>query len=148
MNEQARAMLIVGALLSGASFSAGGVAGRMTAPVPVPTPPEIRYIPIPAPAATLVAPAPAPVLEEKPEPAPVAPVEAKPLPPVKPKADVKPKPKPEPPPVRKPRAVRPSLPSCDVIKRAYNRMSYVEQMAEYRRATAEQIAHGRRCLGM
>lgn len=41
-----------------------------------------------------------------------------------------------------------SLPSCARIRAAYNRMSVAERWAAYQKATPEQVAHGRRCLGM
>lgn len=163
MNDQARAMLIVGALLSGASFSAGGVAGRMTAPVPAsppPAPAEVRFVEVPAWAVPVLQPvqAPPPVEAALPEAEPPAPpeppaaasapaAEVKPVPKVEAKS--KPKPKPVAPP--KPRAAAPpkrSLPSCELIKREYARMTWSQKMAEYSRATPAEIAHGKRCLGM
>lgn len=41
-----------------------------------------------------------------------------------------------------------SLPSCSRIRAEYNRMSLAEKLAAYQRATPEQVAHGRRCLGL
>ncbi len=145
--EQARALLIVVALLMGAAGSAGFVGGRMTAPVP---PAEVRIVQIPAPVevapieppAVLPAPPAPPAVEPDPPVAP--PVEVKP--PAKPKVDAKPKaqakPKPRPP------APKKTLPSCDVVKREYETMTWAQQMDAYRRATAQEIAHGRRCLGL
>lgn len=43
---------------------------------------------------------------------------------------------------------RPRMPSCAAIRSAYNRMDWSAKMAAYRRASAEQIAHGRKCLGL
>lgn len=154
--NQARALAIVGALLSGASFSAGVGAGRVTAPVPEAPPAEVRFVPAPAWAVPLIDPGPAVALE------PVAPPDGlEPAPVIRPPADVKPAPaaKAEAKPKAKPRPVVPQpkprpvptkkpLPSCAVIKREYERMNFAERLAEYRRADAEQIAHGRRCLGM
>lgn len=151
--DQARAILIVAALWTGATNGASFVGGRMTAPVP---PAEVRYVTLPAPAPVVV-PEPAPVapLELEPpaapvaaEPEPVAPpeVEAKPLPKPRPKIDAKPKAQPKP--KARPSALKKSLPSCDAVKREFDRMSWPERMAEYRKASAEEIAHGRRCLGM
>jgi hypothetical protein len=39
-----------------------------------------------------------------------------------------------------------AMPSCAIIRREYERMSHGQRMAAYMRATAEQVAHGRRCL--
>lgn len=141
MTDEARALLIVAALLSGASGSAGFVGGRISAPAPVA---EVRYVTIPAPvvAPLEVAPQP-PAAPAAVEPEPAAPdLEAKPLP--------RPRPKVEPPskPKVRPSALKKSLPSCDVVRREYHRMNYAQQMAAYARASAEEKAHGRRCLGM
>ena len=43
---------------------------------------------------------------------------------------------------------KPGLPSCAAVQREYDRMSGAQRMAAYMRATPEQVAHGRRCLGM
>lgn len=121
MDDQARALAIVGVLLAGASGSAGFAGGRMSAPVP---PAEVRYIPIPAPAALFVPPA---AEAEPAEPAPVAPViavpiapaaEAKPpLPAPRPKVEAKPKPTPPKPEVKKPRPVRePTATECAQLR--------------------------------
>jgi hypothetical protein len=37
---------------------------------------------------------------------------------------------------------------CDRVKREYARMTFAERLAAYQRATPQQIAAGRRCLGM
>lgn len=37
---------------------------------------------------------------------------------------------------------------CDVVRREYARMTWAQRMAAYSRATPEQIAAGRRCLGL
>lgn len=147
MTDEGRAILIVAALLAGAAGSAGFVGGRMTAPVP---PAEVRYVTIQAPvvapepvAPIEPVPAPPPVVSAEPEPV-VPEVEAKPVPKPRPKVEEKPKLRPKP----KASALKKSLPSCDVVKREYQRMSYAQQMAAYARASAEEIAHGRRCLGM
>lgn len=93
---EARALLMVAALLSGASGSAGFVGGRISAPVP---PAEVRIVTVPAPVDA------APT--EPKLPAVAAPAEAKPPPKVeaKPKPQAKPQPKPEKAVARKPRAV-------------------------------------------
>lgn len=39
------------------------------------------------------------------------------------------------------------LPSCSVIRREYEGMSHMQRLAAYARATPEEVAHGRRCLG-
>lgn len=153
MTDEGRGLLMVAALLVGGGF----VGGRMTAPVPKP---EVRYIPIFAP---VQMPAEAAPIDETPpavpvEPTPVAPieppavtappVEAKPLPPPRPKVEAKPQPKPER--AKRPRATAPAtraLPSCAAVKREYEAMSLSERMAAYRRATAREVAYGKRCLG-
>lgn len=159
MNDQARALLLVGALLSGASSSAGFVGGRMTAPV---APPEVRFVHVP-PAATLAPPAEATPLETQPvavEPAPKVappivspPAEVKPLPVPRPRVEAKPKAQPTPEretPAKKPRArsANRALPSCAVIKREYEGMTWPQRMAAYRRATPEQVAYGQRCRSL
>lgn len=159
MTDEARALLIVAALLSGASGSAGFVGGRMSVPAP---PAEVRYVPIPAaaalapalpdaaptPPAAVVPAAPAIVPPVEPPAASAAPVEAKPVPPARPKVDAKPKePPPKPQKSRPPPAPKKTLPSCAVVQREYQRMTWAQQMAAYRRATTEEIAHGKRCLG-
>lgn len=146
MTDEARALLIVAALLSGASGGAGFVGGRASAPVP---PPEVRYVTIQIPAAAPevapIAPDPQPPAAPIAEPEAAAPeAEIKPVPKPRPKVEEKPKPKPK----ARPSALKKSLPSCDVVKREYQRMNYAQQMAAYARATAEEIAHGKRCLGM
>jgi hypothetical protein len=40
-----------------------------------------------------------------------------------------------------------SLPSCDVVRWCQSQMSWGDQMTAYLGATAEQVAHGRKCLG-
>lgn len=154
--NQARALAIVGALISGASFSAGGVGGRLTAPAP---PPQVELQVVPAASCAagtietapvlppeLVAP-PAPV-EPLAPPAVAPPADVKPAPPAKVEAKPKAKPKPVvPTPKPRPAPAKRSLPSCAVIKREYERMNFAERLAAYNRADAEQIAHGRRCLG-
>ena len=154
MSEQARALLIYSALLLGVGGGGGFAGGRMSAPVP---PAEVRIVTIPAPPAVVippeatlvepVVPVPLPKVERD-ETAVSPPVEVKPSPPkidARPKAVIKPQAKPE----AKPRAPAPkkSLPSCAVVKREYQTMSWAQQMAAYHRATAEEIAHGKRCLG-
>lgn len=156
MNDEARAFLIVGALIASVSGSGGFVGGRVTAPLP---PAEVRYVPIPVPVAPLAEavpidpPAPA-VVEPAPqvEP-PVAtappPIETKPmLPAPRPKVEAAPKAKPaaQPKP-RPPAAKNTTLPSCAVVKREYERMTSSERWAAYLRADAAQVAYGRRCLG-
>ncbi|WP_339500479.1 hypothetical protein [Pseudomonas canadensis] len=169
MNET-RALAIVAALLSGAFFSAGGIAGRMTAPVPASPPAQVTCA-VPAQAAPVVEAAPAPEPEaiasvESPPahvatPAPDVKPAAVPLPvpapaaraEAKPKVEVKTEPKPKArraAPSPRPRAApaKKQMPSCTAIKREYDRMSFTERMAAYRRASADEIAYGRRCLGM
>lgn len=147
MTDEGRALLIVAALLSGASASAGFVGGRMTAPVP---PAEVRYVPVSAPPIEVIAePAPIAPPAEPAVPAPAeaaAPVEVKPVKPLpRPKVEVKPKEQPKP--KSRPPAPKKTLPSCAVVKREYQTMSWAQQMAAYRRATPDEIAHGKRCLG-
>lgn len=156
-DDQVRALLIVAALLSGASGSAGFVGGRMSVPVP---PAEVRYVPVPVPLAS-AAPAEAPPIEppvaaapneiEPAASAPAARVEAAPLPMPRPKVEAKPsQPKPEKPAAKRPRPRAPAnagLPSCAVIKREYEAMTWPQRMAAYRRATPQEIAQGKRCLG-
>lgn len=48
--------------------------------------------------------------------------------------------------IAKPRAK--SLPSCAEIKRRRDAMTFAEQLQAYSRATPEEVAHGRRCLGL
>jgi len=170
-DDQLRALLIVGALLSGASATSGFVGGRMSVADPpaevrlIRLPPRVIRIPMaeaapaepgtvaPAPSASFT-PAPA---DEPPAIAPPAPVETRPLPLPRPKLEAKPKPQPKPlkhekdAPAKKPRPPVPSkkaLPSCAVVQREYDAMSWPERMAAYRSATAEEIAHGKRCLGL
>lgn len=144
IDDQARALLIVGALLFGAGNTSGFVGGRMTAPV---AEPELRFVHVPVPAISLPAAAPIdppPAATAEPEPAATpADAEPKPLPRPRPKAEVKPKPKPEPP-ARKPRK---AMPSCAFVKQRYEAMSWPERMAAYKSASPEQVAHGKRCLG-
>ena len=142
MTDEARALAIVAALLSGASGSAGFVGGRISAPVP---PAEVRYVHVPIPTVPVVP------IEEA---APLAPVTG-PLvevnPPVPtPRPEVETAPKAKPPALAKPRPPAPkkSLPSCAVVQRENARMSWAQKMAAYHSATPEQIAHGKRCLGM
>jgi len=158
VTDEGRAILIVAALLSSVSGSGGFVAGRVSAPVP---PAEVRYVtievpvavppPVAPPAAAEVAPTepePKPPAAAAPaaEPEPVPEVEAAPVPKPRPKVEAKPKAQPKP--KARPSALKKSLPSCDAVKREFDRMSWSERMAEYRKASAEEIAHGRRCLGM
>lgn len=117
--DHARALVLVGALVT------GGLIGGHTPPVPVS---EFRIIKVP-PATPL---------------AKLAPVERVPLPVPRPKIEAKPKPKAEP----KPRALKKSLPSCPDIRRKQASMSFAEQLSAYRNASPEEIAHGRRCLGI
>lgn len=53
-------------------------------------------------------------------------------------------PKAKPKPAQKKRATS----FCDVVRREYARMTWAQRMAAYSRATPEQIAAGRRCLGL
>lgn len=180
MRDEGRALLIVAALLVGASNTTGFVAGRMSVEVP---PPEVRIVrmpprlvrmlpPIVVPAEPVFPEAPPPpAAVESPHvepPPPIAEphvsappvVEATPLPQPRPKVEQpKPQPKarpkpqqPKPPrpdkdtPAKKP-LVHKALPSCAVVKREYDAMTWPERMAAYRDATAAEIAHGKRCLG-
>lgn len=161
MDDQARALAIVAAVLSSLSGSAGFVGGRMTAPSP---PAEVRFVHVPAAAAVAPSAEAAPVEPPAIAPVPLAPmtktepndpaassppIVKPPLPQPRPKVDAKPKEQPK---VPKPRAATParrsSLPSCAVIEREYQRMTWPERMAAYRKATPEQIAQGKRCLGL
>ncbi len=150
MNDQARALLFVAALFGGGGYTGG----RVTAPAPEP---EVRFVHIPMPAIMApqidvapveLAPVPASPATVPTEPDPVAAApaaEPKPLPRPRPKVEVKPKPRPE-----KKRAASHStrgMPSCAVVKREYDAMGWPERMAAYRKATPEEIAHGKRCLG-
>lgn len=45
-------------------------------------------------------------------------------------------------------AARGGLPSCAYVKREYDRMSVGQRWAAYLAATSEQVAHGKRCLGL
>ena len=83
-----------------------------------------------------------------PPPAQAAPVVVPPpreaLPPiVRPKSIVRPER-----PKAKPKRREASLPPCSVVRREYARMTYAQQMAAYMAATSEQVAHGRKCLGL
>lgn len=40
------------------------------------------------------------------------------------------------------------LPPCSVVRNEYARMTFTQQMAAYISATPEQVAHGKRCLGI
>lgn len=149
-SDQVRALLLVGALLAGASGSASFVGGRMTAAT---LPAEVRYVTVPAPCilAPLVpaepvrepAPAVVPSRDEPELPPKVEPKEPPPPSPTPPKVQTKPAAKP-----RAPAPRKAGLPSCAFIKRQYEAMSAAERWAAYRKATAEQIALGRRCLGI
>lgn len=50
-------------------------------------------------------------------------------------------------PERKKVAAR-GMPPCSVVRREYERMSIVERLVAYHSATAEEVAHGKKCLGM
>ncbi len=124
IDDQARALAIVAALLSGASGSAGFVGGRASVSVP---PAEVRYVQLPVPIVVPALPVEASPVEPVPtppdaEPAPPAtaiePPEAKPLPAPRPKVEAKPKPKPKPEsPVQKPRPVRsPTASECAQLR--------------------------------
>jgi outer membrane biosynthesis protein TonB len=178
VTDEARALLIVAALLSGASATSGFVGGRLSVSAPAP---EVRLIRMPPrvvrllpPEAVAAEPAlpeapappvplePAPPIAEPPVSAPPV-VEATPLPQPRPKVEqpkpqpkVQPKPQPKAPPkpekeaaAKKPRPpAHKALPSCAFIKREYEAMSYAERMASYYRASPEEITHGKRCLGL
>lgn len=174
INDELKALLIVGAVLSGASATSGFVGGRMTAPEP---PAEVRIVRMPPRLVRMLPPEAVPVVEpvlpEAPAPPPIEPVppiaeppviappviEAPLLPPPRPKVE-QPKPKPKPPlrllpkpekeaAAKKPRPmVHKALPSCAEVKREYDAMSWPERMAAYRKATTEEIAHGKHCLGL
>lgn len=119
--DHARALVLVGALVTGGSLVGVQPGHAPTAPVS-----EVRTIKAP-PAAPL---------------AKLAPVEKVPLPAPRPKIEAKPKPKAEPRPLKK------SLPSCAYIRREQARMSFAEQWSAYLNASPEEIAHGKRCLGI
>lgn len=118
ISEQGKSLLIVGALLSGASAVGGFSLGRMSAPVP---PAEVRYILMPAPVPEPpVCPAPPPKAAE-PATAPEPPVEKPAPPPPPPKVAAKPAAKPEP--AKKPRAAaprqrRPTIAECEQMRGA------------------------------
>lgn len=160
MNDDAKALLICGAILFGAGNGTGFVGSRMTLPAP---PAEVRFVHVPVPAALAppveaaaieaAAGLPAATVPQVEPPAAAPPVEAKPLPQPRPKAEPKPPPKAQPKPekeafAKKPRApAKRGLPSCAIVEREYQRMTMAERWAAYRSATPEQIAHGKRCLG-
>lgn len=51
--------------------------------------------------------------------------------------------------VKKQRAVaKRGLPSCATVKSEYDRMTVSERWSRYLTSTSEEVAHGRRCLGM
>lgn len=151
-DDQLKALLIVGALVAGVSGGGGYTAGRITAPAVMPSPPaEIQYriVEVPVPPAKI----------ENPKAGRDAPID--PPPARDPKAGLdQPRADPSPVVVRPPtpkhaphgekkqrRPIKAALPSCAVVKREYDAMSWGERMAAYRRATPEQIDHGQRCLG-
>lgn len=107
-------------ILAGAILFGGGIAtGRMTAPVQPPVKQE-----------------PAPEQEQKKE-----------LPPLPKLVAPKPIMKPE----RRDRGAKSKssgLPSCARVKVEYDRMTIAQRWAAYRKATPEQIRHGRLCLGL
>ena len=125
MSDQARAALLIAAVVLG-----GGIAiGRSTAPVP------------PA----IVAPAPVAPVVETPKAAPkITPIPKliAPAPIMRPERRVKAK--------KKQKVVRTARggDSCAAIRRQAQSMSWSQKMAAYQNATPAQIAHGRRCLGM
>lgn len=163
--DQLRALLITGVLLATSSGTGGFVGGRMTAPEPevrvVRLPPRVVRLPAPAPvvvelpAAPSQPPAAPPAVVEPPvAPSPVEPkpIETKPAAKaesVKPPVKAAPKPRHVAPP-KKPAAAMPqkALPTCAVIQREYDAMTWPERWAAYHRASPEEIALGKRCLGM
>lgn len=119
-DDQARAILIVAALWTGATSGASFTAGRMTAPVP---PMEVRYVtisiptPVVVPEALPAEPVAIPSVVEPTHDPPAAPVETRPPP----KAEPKPKAKPEKVIVKKPRAVvirqrEPTTDECEQMR--------------------------------
>lgn len=40
------------------------------------------------------------------------------------------------------------MPSCTVVRREYERMTMAQKLARYTTASAEEVAYGRRCLGL
>jgi len=170
MNDHARALLFVAALFGGGGYTGG----RISVPDPpaevrlIRMPPRVIRIPMaeaaPADPAAVASKAPVPPtsimpgngsnITELPVSAPAS-VEVTPLPlprPAQPKPQPKASPKPEKAAAaKKPRSSAPpkkSLPSCAVVQREYDAMTWPERMSAYRRATAEEIAHGKRCLGL
>jgi outer membrane biosynthesis protein TonB len=142
VTDEGKSLLIVAAILSGASFTGG----RMTAPAP---PAEVRYVAVPVPPP--LAGVPAAQVEPPPPAIPTTPVEVTPLPP--PKVEAKPK---EPPKAQqkaapaKPRqvvAAKKPMPSCAAIKREFERMTWPERMDRYHRSSPEEIERGKYCLG-
>jgi hypothetical protein len=145
MNEQARALLLAGVTLFGAGNGSGYLLGRTTAPAapvavkagapsPASAPPKVGDNSPAAPRPKAAAPSPRTV---------AAPRLKRPAPIVQ-----------ERPQAKKKRTTttttpRPSgLPSCAVVRREYDSMNTAQRLAAYYRATAEQVAHGRRCLGI
>ena len=43
---------------------------------------------------------------------------------------------------------RTAMPSCSAVRAQYNSMSMAQRWSAYQSATSEQVAHGRRCLGI
>jgi hypothetical protein len=143
MNEQARALLLAGVTLFGAGNGSGYLLGRTTAPAapvavkvgapsPASAPPKVGDNSPSTPAPKAAAPSPrtaaaprlkrpAPIVQERPQ--------AK-------KKRTTPTPRPS------------GLPSCAVVRREYDSMNTAQRLAAYYRATSEQVAHGRRCLGI
>ena len=133
MNEQARALLLAGVTLFGAGNGSGYMLARNSAPTVAVAPPA-------SPRTGESAPATQPPKAAAPAPK-AAPRVQRPAPVVR-----------ERPPAKKKRTAAPTprstLPSCAVVRREYERMNHAQRLAAYARATAEQVAHGRRCLGI
>lgn len=155
MTDELKFVLIVLAAWGGVCFTGG----RLTAPAPPPA--VVRYIPVhvPAPAPLAEAVPIEPAVEPTVVPTPVeppaetpAPVEAKPLPAPRPKVEAPAKVQPRPARVRLPSVRKSRLPSCAVIKREFDRMTWAQRMARYAKEKQEgnweAIAQGKRCLGM
>lgn len=118
MSDNARAALLIAAVVLGGGIAIGRGTAPVVAPAPVTTPVEApKAAPRAAPIPKLIAPTPI-------------------MRPERHKSK------------RKVRTVRRGGDSCAAIRRQAGSMSWSQKMAAYQSATPAQIAHGRRCLGM
>lgn len=151
-DEQFKALGIVGALLVTLSSGGGFTAGRMSAPVQPPPAPIVERVPY-----IVEVPVPVPVLpgkttermDQEPFVEPKVGEDAGHRPPVA----VQPRKKVAPPvikdkrqPAKKKHGAR--LPPCAVVRATAATMTWAQKIARYNNSSAEEIAHGRRCLGM